>query len=235
MSTTGRATLVARAPDLPTYSVLIQQHGTLFGAAAQLPRMGELRGRALALVVEIAGAACVVRHYHRGGAVARLLNDRYARFGPNRALRELQVSESARARGVATPPVKCVAWYHRGIFRRSDIATRYIPATRDLADALFGDGPENPERATRATVRLIRDIVRAGLVHSDLNLKNILIAPDRAYVVDLDKCTVEEGVSAAHSKSMRERFLRSLTKWEGATGKKVAPALRSQLAEAFGG
>jgi len=234
MSTTGRATLVARAPDLPTYSVLIQQHGTLFDAAKQLPRMGELQGRALALVVEIAGTACVVRHYHRGGA-ARLLGDRYARWGPNRALRELQVSESARARGVATPAVKCVAWYHRAIFRRSDIATRYMASTRDLADTLFGGETADAERATRAAAQLIRDMLRAGLVHSDLNLKNILVAPDRAYVVDLDKCSVEEGVSTAHSKSMRERFLRSLTKWERATGKTVAAGLRSQLIGAFGG
>jgi tRNA A-37 threonylcarbamoyl transferase component Bud32 len=164
-----------------------------------------------------------------------LLGDRYARLGPNRALRELQVSESARARGVATPPVKCVAWYHRALVRRSDIATRYIPSARDLADALFGADTGDAERATRAAAQLIRDMLRAGLVHSDLNLKNILVAPDRAYVVDLDKCSVEEGVSAAHSKSMRERFLRSLAKWEHATGKTVAGGLRSRLIGAFGG
>ena len=234
LTTTGRATVVARVADLPTFLVLVQQHGTLFEAASRLPRLGELQGRGPALITEIAGRACVVRHYRRGGAVAGLLDDRYARLAQNRVLRELRVSESARARGVATPAVQCAAWYNHGLFRRFDIATMYIAASRDLADVLFGEEAV-PERALRASVRLIRDMLRAGLVHQDLNLKNILIAPDRAYVLDLDRCRVEEGVSAATSQVMRDRLLRSLSKWERRTGKAAPPGVRKQLAEAFGG
>jgi 3-deoxy-D-manno-octulosonic acid kinase len=226
--------LLARAADLPTYLVLVQQHGTLFEAASRLPRLGELQGRGPAIVAEIAGRACVVRHYRRGGAVANLLGDRYARLAQNRVLRELQVSESARARGVATPVVACAAWYTHGLFRRFDIATTFIPGSRDLADVLFSDEPV-PERSMRATVKLIRDMLRAGLVHNDLNLKNILVAPDRAYILDLDRCRIEEGVSAAASEVMRERLLRSLNKWERLTGRSAPAAARRQLAEAFGG
>jgi 3-deoxy-D-manno-octulosonic acid kinase len=225
---------VARAADLPTFTVLVQQHGTLFDAAARLPRLGELRGRGLAVVVEIGGTACVVRHYHRGGAVAGMLQDRYGRLGLNRALHELQVSESARARGVATPTVKCAAWYRHGLFRRFDLATTFIPSSRDLAAVLFGAGAAQ-ERDVRAAVKLIRDVLRAGLVHNDLNLKNILVAEDRAYILDLDRCRIEEGVSAAASKVMRERFLRSLAKWERLTSRTVPADVRAQLAEAFGG
>jgi 3-deoxy-D-manno-octulosonic acid kinase len=224
--------VVARAADLPTFLVLVQQHETLFEAASRLPRLGELEGRGLALVAEIGGSACVVRHYRRGGAVARMLNDRYARFAPNRVLRELQVSESARARGVATPAVRCAAWYGHGLFRRFDIATTYISSARDLAGVLFGH-EDVPGRALRNTVRLIRNMLRAGLVHSDLNLKNILIAPDRAYILDLDRCRIEEGVDADTAKLMRDRLLRSLAKWERRTGSSAPAGVGQQLSEAF--
>ena len=226
--------MVARAIDLPTFLALVQQHGTLFDAAAQLPRIAELRGRGIAIVAKVAGTACVFRHYHRGGAVAQVLGDRYARFAQNRVLRELRVSESARARGVATPAVKCAAWYQHGVFRRFDMVTAYVPDSSDLAAVLFGSGAD-PEHALRVTVKLIRDMLRAGLVHHDLNLKNILIAPDRAYILDLDRCKVEEGVSASRAKLMRDRLLRSLEKWEGTSGRSAPPQVRARLSEAFGG
>ena len=78
-------------------------------------------------------------------------------------------------------------------------------------------------------------MLRAGLVHRDLNLKNILIAPDRAYILDLDRCKVEEGVAAAKAQVMRDRLLRSLEKWEGTSGRSAPPQVRARLSEAFGG
>jgi hypothetical protein len=118
------------------------------------------------------------------------------------------------------------------VFRRFDIATAYIPSTRDLAAVLFGDD-DVPGRALRDTVKLIRDMLRAGLVHNDLNLKNILIAPDRAYILDLDRCRVEEGVSAGTAQLMRGRLLRSLAKWEQRLGRSAPAGVREQLGEAF--
>ena len=233
-TSTGRATLVARPADLPTFLTLVRQHGTVFEAASRLPRLGELRGRGVAVVAEIAGRPCGVSHYQRGGAVARVLEDRYARFAQNRALRELRVSESVRARGVATPPVKCAAWYVHGGFRRFDIVTTYIADSRDLATELFASEAD-PRHALRLSVKLIRDMLRAGLVHKDLNLKNVLIAPDRAYILDLDRCKVEEGVAAGAAQAMRERLLRSLEKWERLNNRAAPPGAKQQLSEAFGG
>lgn len=230
----GRATLLAPPQDVPALTDLLHRHFTLYDAARTLPVLAELRGRGVALLVDLAGQRAVVRHYQRGGAVARALGDRYVRFAPNRVLQELQVSEFARSRSVPTPRVLCAAWYTEGVFHRFDIATEYVAGARDLSAVLFGDAAPSEPVLTRVA-QLIRTMLDAGLVHRDLNVKNILVGPDRAYVLDLDRCAITERVDGTVARAMRERFFRSVNKWEAATGRRVHDVARNQLSEAFGG
>lgn len=229
--TIGAATIVARTALLPAVSALIERYGSLYGAAQQQPRIAHLQGRGVAIVTRLGDEVCVIRHYQRGGAVMKLLGDRYLRSG-NRALRELRVSEQARARGVHTPAVQAAAWYEHGVFRRFDLATSFIPDARDLAGALFDD---NAARAAHLAATLLREMLAAGLVHRDLNLKNVLVARERAYVLDLDRAIMVERVSAAQREAMRARFMRSLDKWEALRGVPIAPADRRTLQQAFHG
>lgn len=193
-----------------------------------------MSGRAVAIVAEFAGQSWVVRHYHRGGAVMRILGDRYVRIGEPRVWHELQVSQVARARGIPTPEFKAGAWYAHGIFRRSDIATAYIPESYDLAAILFAKGVAHNLGIVQV-VQLIRLLIKRGLLHRDLNLKNILVAPSGAYVLDLDRCALVDRISAAQASGMRDRFFRSLGKWERKTGIAVAAGIKQTLDEAFRG
>ena len=210
---------------------MLQQHGTLYQAAARLPRVAELRGRGVTLVAQIGADPWVVRHYHRGGAVMHLLKDRYLRLGRPRALAELAASEAARSRGIATPAVKAAAWYRSGVFCRYDIATEYLPASADLAQLIFDE--RTRAAAVRAAAALIKSMLQGGLLHQDLNLKNILISAGSAHVVDLDRCVVVPQVSALHASAMRNRFFRSLAKWEQQTRSEIPPAAREKLRDAF--
>ena len=199
-----------------------------------MPVFAELHGRGVALVVDMAGQRVVVRHYRRGGAVANALGDRYFRLGHNRVLREILISEAARSRSVPTPRVLCGVWYDHGVFQRFDIATEYVPDSRDLSVVLFGDAAPSELALTRVA-QLIRTMLAAGFVHRDLNVKNILIGNDRAYVLDLDRCAIMKRVNAAAAGAMRERFFRSVNKWEAATGRRVHDVARNKLSEAFDG
>jgi 3-deoxy-D-manno-octulosonic acid kinase len=223
-------TIVARTAELPALASLLIEHETLFGAA-QRRRQGELAGRGIAIITELNGDVCVVRHFRRGGSVASLLDDRYLRAASNRVLRELQTSEAARARGVATPSVKCGAWYQHGLFRRFDIATLYIPDSHDLSTVIFDPG--RSRRAAELTAVLIGSMLQAGLLHRDLNLKNILVAPDRAYVLDLDRCRMVEPINAAHADAMKARFFRSLAKFAAQGGRPAPADVVALLGEAF--
>ena len=173
----------------------------------------------------------MVRHYQRGGSVMTVLGDRYARLGSPRFLKELRASEAARSRGIATPAIQAGAWYDGWIFRRCDVATAYIPDSADLAAVLFGEGGAY-ESGVKETLDLIRSVVSGGLLHRDLNLKNILIA-DRAYVLDLDRCEVVDRLTRSQTHAMHDRFFRSLRKWESKTGRKIPSAVVTAFHEAF--
>lgn len=211
------AVVVALPSVMATVLSHIQDHATLYDAAAAMPGAESFTGRGAAYRLDLAGEDCVVRHYRRGGAVAHVLRDEYLRAGEPRPLRELHASIAARQRGVDTPEVLAAIVYTAGPLYRADLATRYVPDSRDLADVTFGDtttrrdseesarrdgdapehsrprAPWHAEKriaAWRAAGQMLRTTFAAGVRHPDLNLRNILIARRR------DAGPNEESVSA---------------------------------------
>lgn len=190
------------------------------------------RGRVYAVPAPVRGPDArerwVVRHYHRGGWVRALLEDRYLAAGPPRPEREAHAASAARARGIPTPAVIAGVTYPSGAFYRADLITELIPEGADLGEILFApyDGATPRVEALRASGRLIRRLELAGVHHLDLNAKNIVIAIGEgqveAHMVDLDRCRVRmEGV-AAPAFPMRRRLARSLRKLERRTQSPLA-------------
>lgn len=204
-------------------------------AAASHPQAETLRGRGRVLVVPAPPGdwpettRWVLRHYHRGGALAGLLRDRYVRAGEPRPLREFGVAQAVRALGIPTAPPVGAAAYGAGVFYRGDLVTEWVPETTDLAATLFGaaqlDGQPSTGRAStdplaamEAAGGLVRLLHERGVAHPDLNLKNILIragagAP-RALIIDLDRARVRGPLPERARRRMLARFERSLRKWE---------------------
>lgn len=221
----------------------LMQSGTLFDYAAGRPGAVELAGRGVAYHIAAPGSYTderwVVRHYRRGGFIARFLHDRYLDSGPRRPVRELIASGRARARGVATPEVVAAIVYPVGGWYRADIATRYLPDSRDLAAHLFGDDDVERRRAAmRLAGALMRSAHEAGVVHNDLNLKNILISAHggdaRAWLLDLDRAVVMRDAAAKFERDlMLRRFARSLRKFERLKRRKLNDGEREAFAEAY--
>jgi 3-deoxy-D-manno-octulosonic acid kinase len=207
-----RAQLLTAGAAEPALRLWLERHGTLMAAAEAHPQVEALEGRGRVAVVPDPVAPSdggadrwVVRHYHRGGSVARLLGDRYLRVGEPRPFRELRVLEAVRARGVPAPEPVGAAVYPAGPFYRGDLVTRWVPASVDLASLLFNpmrpspvEGPveetaghpvgadsggglaadpagDTRLAAMRATGRLVRLLHDRGVAHPDLNLKNVLL------------------------------------------------------------
>ncbi|HEX6558679.1 MAG TPA: lipopolysaccharide kinase InaA family protein [Longimicrobiales bacterium] len=223
---------MARITSAPLVRGFLEQHGTLYEAAAASSADSALEGRAPVHLLMVDGESWVVRHYHRGGAVARLLHDRYLRTGGSRALRELSVSVAARARGIATPIVIAALEYPDGAFTRYDIATRFISDARDLVSILFGADAVTDALLDRV-VDLIQQIVQRGMMHRDLNLKNILVSTERAWVIDLDRCELRATRRTADALAMQRRFMRSLEKWQHKLGRKLPHTQCVRLEQAF--
>ena len=157
-----------------------------------------------------------VRHYRRGGAVARYLDDRYVAAGDSRPIRELSASVEARKRGVPTPAVVAGATYSAGMFYRADLATELIPDAESLRDLLFGnsDSQIDAEKALHVAGKVVRRLEDTRVLHLDVNAGNVLLrvhlAETEAHVIDLDRCNIVTPAAPGPHHFMRERLERSL-------------------------
>lgn len=252
--------LDARPDARPALEAWLREHGTLAAAAAAHPDAETLTGRGRVHVVPapVDEGRWVVRHYHRGGAVASLLGDRYFRLGTPRPFRELRVGRALEARGVPTPVHVGAAVYPSGLWYRGDLVTRYVPESRDLAAVLFpgrsldersgtGERPAraagaarrgDPSSALRATGVLFRQLHEGGVVHPDLNLKNVLIRGTgdalEALALDLDRARLRDAVDGRARRRMISRFWRSARKWETFTGVALEPGVRAAFEAGYG-
>jgi hypothetical protein len=168
-------------------------------------------------VIEFAGIRVAVRHAMRGGAIARLVTDRF--LPPTRGLRELMNSLRLRMSGVSTPAVAAVVTYPAGgPFRRADVMTRFIDGGIDLA-AVFSDARNDVQRRPilDAVVALLRQLTLADAVHPDLNLKNVVITADeggyRAHLLDVDRVYFHAGSAPLVTRVNTLRLVQSLRKW----------------------
>jgi hypothetical protein len=228
--------VVTRPEFFPFLRDALHAHDSLYAHAALWPGASALRGRGVAYRIDTPHGDWVIRRGRRGGTMGGLLVDRYLRLGEPRQLRELAVSERARAAGVRTPEVKAVVLAATRWFVRGDVATEYIGESEDLAALGFGAGERSVEAqhaAWRAAGHLIRELAAARLFHPDLNLKNILIrftpGGPEAWVLDLDRARMGRSDAAA----MWARLQRSLAKWERITARPLAPALKQALESGF--
>ncbi len=231
--------LIARPNARPALLSWLEEEGTLIDAAAAHPEAETLhgRGRVFSVPAPVGRGKWVVRHYRRGGAMARLLGDRYLRLGTPRPVREFLLGRALDELDIPTPAHVGVAVYPQGPWYRGDLVTERVPNSIDLAAVLFpdaaarpcGDRPIiEPAGAMAATGRLIRLLHDRGMVHPDLHLKNIVLTghPPRALVVDLDKARIRSRVNDRSRRRMLDRFWRSARKWEGRAGSKLADGLR---------
>jgi len=192
-----------------------------------------LEGRGHNPVVALAdGRSVVLRTYRHGGMLQGLTRDLFVGLLP-RPFRELAVSAEARRRGVTTPPVLAAAVYPvMGPVYRGVIAVQEIPEARDGQSVLVQAaelGPRQRRQLFRSLLpaagRAIAKAHEAGLVHTDLNVKNLVVAADTLIVsvIDLDRCRLEPGtLNDAQRRAQLRRLRRSLDK---VTRAKVLPPL----------
>ena len=163
-----------------------------------------------------------VRHYHRGGAMAMHMEDRYMRGGTPRPLREIAAIQASRARGVRTPAPIAGATYIHKIWYRCDLVTEVVPEVRTLADLLHEhDGTRAWLLCMARAGDLIRSLGEAGVYHVDLSARNVLLSNNHdepAWVVDLDRARVLPGPSSRAAERMELRLVRSIAKNGTPTG-----------------
>jgi 3-deoxy-D-manno-octulosonic acid kinase len=143
-------------------------------------------GRGGVLILERDSETWVLRHYHRGGVVARFIYDHYLWTGLERcrAFREWRLL--ARLHDLELPAPRPIAAriVRLGPIYQADIVTTFISGTRPLSTFLRDGDVANEQWIGIGT--MLRDFHRHGVDHPDLTAHNILLAGHKAFLVDFD-------------------------------------------------
>ena len=192
-------------------------HLRLSEAARRHSQSLRFAGRRAVTATPIPGAGTlVVRPCAHGGWWGRLAGDLY--IGPERARREIRLSDHLIRMKIPTPRIETVVFYPAGPLVRLEVVTAWVPESQDLVRHLAArPGASLRARVFAAVRKLIRQLHHHGICHPDLNARNILLAPSSrggfiAWLLDVD--VVRLGVPGRSSvdQANRARLLRSLLK-----------------------
>ncbi|MEJ2601938.1 MAG: 3-deoxy-D-manno-octulosonic acid kinase [Gammaproteobacteria bacterium] len=159
----------------------------------------------------------VLRHYHRGGLVGRVLDDQFLWRGASatRPFREFRLLARLAEMGLPVPEPAAAGYRRRGLIYRADLLTRRLEGVRSLAGVL-GDRPLAPGEWERigATIRRFHD---AGVCHADLNAHNIQLgANGEVWLLDFDRGRLRP--PGSWRRGNVDRLRRSLDKLAGTGG-----------------
>lgn len=169
------------------------------GAAAQAafdPKMFESRssgaeavsgGRGGARYIDAPFGRCVLRHYRRGGMVARMMGDRYLWTGAERTrgFAEFRLLAALRERKLPVPAPVAARYRRHGVHYRADLITRRIEGATTLAEVLAHRQLDAAVAARVGTA--IANFHAHGAYHADLNAHNVLLNDAAVWLIDFDR------------------------------------------------
>ena len=129
----------------------------------------------------------VLRHYYRGGLIAKWLTDHYFFLGfkRTRSIAEYDLLLAMRQRDLPVPrPIAAYA-KRQGLMYQADILIECLEGYQDL-HAWLSQAPL-PMQAWQTIGETIARFHLHKIHHPDLNLRNILWNGEQAYLIDFDQ------------------------------------------------
>lgn len=168
-------------------------------------------GRGGVSLIATPAGECVLRHYRRGGLVARLLGDRYLWHGADRTrpFTEFRLLAEISRRNLPGPAVVAARYVRQGLFYRADLITRRIADARTLAECLAA-GQLDATLADAVGV-LVARFHHEGIWHADLNAHNVLVTAEGLYLIDFDRGELRPAAASWRQANL-QRLRRSLLK-----------------------
>ena len=177
----------------------------------------ETSGRGAVLIVDHRSETWVLRHYRRGGLVARLIDDHYVWLGAARvrAFREWRLLRELHAAGLPVPNPVAAHVYRTGVIYTADIITSYLPDTRKLS--WFIEQGRVPADSWQRIGAMIGAVHEHGVDHPDLTAHNVLLdEAGKPFLVDFDNA--HRKPPGTWRRLGMQRFNRSLRKVALETG-----------------
>lgn len=168
-------------------------------------------GRGAVSLIEADSRQLVLRHYRRGGLMARVSVDRYWWKGAQsaRSFCEWHLLYLMRRYGLPVPTPIAAGYRRAGFGYTADLLMEGIPGARSLAVRL--QAAPLPIAHWVAVGRCIRRFHVAGVFHADLNAHNVLFdGEDQVWVIDFDRAMLR--APGLWSDANLARLYRSLEK-----------------------
>ena len=173
---------------------------------------GEALGRGTTYFVRIEECGCVLRHYQRGGLIAKFVKNRYLWTGINntRAWREWHLLKQMMDKGLPVPQPVAAHVVKKGISYQADLITLRLNNSKSLSEYLRKK--PMPQEQWRNIGRVIRAFHDAGIYHADLNAHNVMLNDkNEVFLIDFDKGQLRQPNKSWQQANI-ERFQRSLQK-----------------------
>ena len=173
----------------------------------------------------------VLRHYRRGGLLARLGGDRYLWLGADRtrAFREWRLLARLAQLQLPVPKPVAARYSRRLLIYRADLITERLPSTQPLSMLLHAPTPQS---LWQDIGRCIAGFHRHGVHHADLNAHNIMIdAQQRVYLLDFDRGRIR--ARGAWETTVLARLQRSLSKLRHIADAHYAPSHWQALMQGY--
>ncbi|MDH3387038.1 MAG: 3-deoxy-D-manno-octulosonic acid kinase [Gammaproteobacteria bacterium] len=152
-------------------------------------------GRGGSVRIELDGNSAVLRQYHRGGLIGKMLTNQYLWMGRKmtRPWREWSILERALGAGLPVPQPISACVCRSGLCYRAAIIISYLEDTETLTQRLERDGLE--AAGWHRLGLLLKRMHAEGIRHVDLNSDNILIdSRNRFSLIDFDKARIMKQV-----------------------------------------
>ena len=195
---------------------------------------GEAAGRGSVLLLDTPFGSAVLRQYLRGGKAAKVSRDRYvfSGFEKSRPVMEYSMLERLSGAGLPVPGPLAAMCARDGVLYRGWILMRMVRDAGPLAD-LIAERRNDPA-LWRATGECIRRFHDHGVIHADLNARNILVdGAGEVHLIDFDRARIRKKDSRAFRSNLK-RLQRSLHKvWPAGDREQLTACWRS-LEEGYG-
>jgi len=152
------------------------------------------------------GDTFVLRKFYHGGIFRNIFKDKF--FGKNvRAFEEYKILLFLNEKKLPVP-FPLFASKSNGFIYSQCLTTKLVESSQDLV-ALN----KLPHSLLNKIFLQVENFFNAGLIHPDLNIKNVLVQNDKVYLIDFDKAKIVNSPLPVKKRvKILKRFFRSFDK-----------------------
>ena len=133
------------------------------------------KGRDSVFFIDIEGKSCALKHYCRGGLLAKLIYDQYLYLGieKTRSFREWELLLKMREMNLPVPRPIAARVRRNGFLYSADLLSKEIKNIDTFGDKLSLDVID--QKLWPEIGKCISKFHSFGIFHSDLNIENIIV------------------------------------------------------------